>query len=1325
MNKAHCINWPESRQAFVVARKKAAAQGRPSSMCKALVQAMLSGWLALGAGQAVASNVMPLIIADDANCTADNLAGCTGTNANAGSTAGVAGATGTVGGTGGAGGQGGTGDTGGTGGTGTAGGAGASANGAAGTNASGATSGSAGTDGGSGNAGSTGTAGALGLKGTTGSTGSTGTAGANGGSGATGGSAYTHNSTGTATFYNTATATGGAGGAGGAGGNGGQGGTGGTGGVGGTGGAGGSGGNGGNAHGGAGGNGGDGSSSGSGGNGGAGGAGGIAGAGGNGGAGGFGGGGGQGGVGGTGGDGGRGGQGGGGGAALEKTGSGTLTVINAATLRGGIGGAPGGAGSAGTTGASGAAGTAGSNGSTGSQGTSGAANGGNGGAGGNGADGAGGAYGTLSSLNGGSGTGGGNGGNGGAGGRSNTGANGNGGAGGNAGYGGAGGAGYSDLSGGDTGNGGAGGAGGKGGIGGAAGAGSGSAGSAGSNGSNGNGGNGGAGGSSSASLGGAALMAGNGGVGGAGQYGGAGGAGGSAAYTSVDTATAVGGAGGIGGNGLTAGGNGGAGGNASVISGEAYGGNGGVGGNGLTAGLGGASGSGTSGDGPDRPGLAGTAGISTSITLTGSTTNQGGDGGTGGNAGTAGAGGLGGTGGLGGSAGARGSGGLGGAGGAAGTVGGDGGAAVVSANGTLNLINQSGGLIEGGAGYAPTGGTQGNGGAGIYIVGGTVSITNAGSIQGGSGAEGGVGIYLFGGSTAIRNSGTIAGADGSAAIYARGSALSSLEITGDNTARFAGMVNAANTSMSIADGASYTFHGDENFRVASFTNNGTARFDGASTNFDLSNVSGNTFVNSGVLQVTAGSTGMLTGNYTQDAAGTYRVNVTNDTTYGKLVVSGTATLPSNAKIDVNVSDPNFRFTANSMANIISAGTLNSPGTFAVTDNSLLFNFGAVKDGNTVDLTITAAAPAVLASVRNTGNTPGTGAGAILDTIISDAPSGPVASLFVGLTNEQQVSNAVSQTLPLLTGGSQVAASAALTGINRVIQARQENSRGLSSGDSFYGDEHVWMKPFGSWANQGDRNGVSGYKSSTGGLAFGVDGTVSNDTRLGLSFAYAKANVTGNSTVAPNGADVSVYQLVGYGSTSLDPNTEINYQAGIGQNNNQGTRRLVAFGTTAKADYHSLTATLGGGIGRNYKFSEQTTFTPSVRTDYTWIKDQGYTETGAGALNLNVQGRSTDELILAIDGKVTHQYSSGTTATANLGVGYDVLNKQASVTAVFAGAPTAAFTTNGLDPSPWMLRGGLGFVSNTQSGMEISARYDAEYRKDFLNQTASVKLRWAF
>ena len=668
-------------------------------------------------------------------------------------------------------------------------------------------------------------------------------------------------------------------------------------------------------------------------------------------------------------------------------------------------------------------------------------------------------------------------------------------------------------------------------------------------------------------------------------------------------------------------------------------------------------------------------------------------------------------------------------------------------------------------GISNTGTISTDAGVGVFINTASTlagNLVNSGLIHGGGGSGVGVAVYLWtGGSTitgTLSNTGTISG--GQYGFLVDGGTIGSIVNSGTITAPDAALV--INTNATITGGITNTgvLAGDVRLGKSTLYLNGTSgRVTGTITgmpsakiyvngtftseapidvgHFEINpggvfNMAHNvgisapaTFINSGVLAVAATNTVSITEhNYVQNAGGTFRTHVTNDTTYGKLVVAETATLPSDAKIDVNVADRNFRFTATSLANIISAGTLVSDGTFSVTDNSLLFNFGAVKDGNTVDLTITPA-PMVLTSVNNMGNTPAVDAATVLDTIIAADPTGPIGSLFVGFSTEQQVSNAVTQTLPLLTGGNQVAASAALTGINRVIQARIESNRGLSSGDGFYGDKKLWMKPFGSWADQDNRNGVSGFEAKTAGLAFGADATVSDKTRLGLSFAYAKAGVDGNSKIAPNSANVDVYQLVGYGSHSLEADKELNFQVGIGQNQNHGKRDLLAFGTRAKGDFKSLTATAGIGYGQTFKLSEQTGFTPSVRADYTWIKDDGYTEKGAGALNLRVKGRDTDELILAVDGKLTHEIAKGTTVTANLGLGYDALNRESSITAAYTGAPTAAFTTKGLDPSPWLVRGGLGVVSNTQGGMEVSARYDVEHREDFLNQTASVKVRWAF
>lgn len=366
-----------------------------------------------------------------------------------------------------------------------------------------------------------------------------------------------------------------------------------------------------------------------------------------------------------------------------------------------------------------------------------------------------------------------------------------------------------------------------------------------------------------------------------------------------------------------------------------------------------------------------------------------------------------------------------------------------------------------------------------------------------------------------------------------------------------------------------------------------------------------------------------------------------------------------------------------------------------------------------------AVPLVYSSSLSQGNNPALNASRVIDDHAN------LSALFIAQTTERETSNAASQTLPLLTGSSMIAARSTLSSINDVIEARIDANRGLSSGDEFYGDKNFWMKPFGSWAEQKDRNGVSGYKADTYGAIFGVDGALSPALRLGGAFAYAKSDINGQSSVAPQSADVDVYQLIGYGTYRVDDRMDVNFQADIGQNTNKGRRQIAFTSTVASSDYSSHTAHVGANIGRTYALDSQTKLTPSAYADYTWIREKGYSETGAGLLNLNVNARTTDALVLGVNGKLTHQLNDQTSLIANLGVGYDTLNKQAAITSAFAGAPDAAFVTYGIDPSPWLAHAGIGAVYKTKSGVEIVGRYDAEYRENFLNQTASVKLRWSF
>lgn len=739
---------------------------------------------------------------------------------------------------------------------------------------------------------------------------------------------------------------------------------------------------------------------------------------------------------------------------------------------------------------------------------------------------------------------------------------------------------------------------------------------------------------------------------------------------------------------------------------------GGSGGGALNGGTGGTapSGSGTGGAGgvgasstlfPGGGGAAGTGGgINTSNGGTGGTASTGGGGGGGGAATNTFSGGAGGAGGFGGG---------GGGGGIGGTV--------ASAGGAAGYGGGAGGDGNNGPG---TGGT-GYGGAVFVMDGASLTIKTSGD-------------FSYSGNTTAQGSRGSPAATRGQDIYINGASQVITFEVNSGTAAFVGSTQTTQGSIAGEGGVTKTGAG-------TLVLSGTQRYTGATTisagemilNGSLTS---SVAVNNGaVIGTLAGSTGTITGNYTQAAGAVFRTQVADNSTYGKLVVTGTATLPSNARIDVDVTNPNFSFSAARMANVISAGTLVSDGSFAVTDNSNLFNFRAAKNGNAVDLIVAPAiSSTVLHDVDVTGNRPARGLAAVLDNLISTYASNgtsgntdmdSVINAFGRLTTERDVSSAASQTLPLLTGGSIAAVQTTMNDVNGIVLSRLDHISGRASGDSFLGDKYVWLKPFASRADQSERDGVAGYKAETSGLVAGVDGTLSPALRVGGAFAYAGSDVNSKSAVAPQSNDISLYQLIGYASYALNDGSEINFQVDVGQNTNKGRRQIDLNSSVASSSYDSQTAHLGLGFGRAYPLAGGTTLTPFVRADYTWIKDNSYSETGAGALNLNVPSRTAEALVFSLRSKLAHELNDQTTLIANLGIGYDTINDRNTITTAFAGASSAAFVTYGIDPSPWTGWAGVGAVYKLKNGFEITGRYDVEFRESFLNQTASATLRWAF
>ncbi|MBT7802342.1 MAG: autotransporter outer membrane beta-barrel domain-containing protein, partial [Tateyamaria sp.] len=86
----------------------------------------------------------------------------------------------------------------------------------------------------------------------------------------------------------------------------------------------------------------------------------------------------------------------------------------------------------------------------------------------------------------------------------------------------------------------------------------------------------------------------------------------------------------------------------------------------------------------------------------------------------------------------------------------------------------------------------------------------------------------------------------------------------------------------------------------------------------------------------------------------------------------------------------------------------------------------------------------------------------------------MAPVIVSLDNlsGEALSNALSQTVPLLAGASSMATTQLQRNFNQLIQSRQTQLTGFSTGEKFVGNRNEWATVFGNRGKQGKTKNVS-------------------------------------------------------------------------------------------------------------------------------------------------------------------------------------------------------------------------------------------------------------
>ena len=241
----------------------------------------------------------------------------------------------------------------------------------------------------------------------------------------------------------------------------------------------------------------------------------------------------------------------------------------------------------------------------------------------------------------------------------------------------------------------------------------------------------------------------------------------------------------------------------------------------------------------------------------------------------------------------------------------------------------------------------------------------------------------------------------------------------------------------------------------------------------------------------------------------------------------------------------------------------------------------------------------------------------------------------------------------------------------------------------------------------------------GGVAAGIDGEISSSSRVGVALVYSKTTIDSNSN--HQNVKMDGYQLVGYGTQSLNANTDLGWQADYGSNKNKGNRNLQSVGlNSASADYSSTSIHLGANVEHSMAMGAGTMLTPTVKADYTKLSENAYTDSTGSMTN----SRKTNEFIIGVAGKVSHALSDSTKLIGNLGVDYNTNAKQSSINTTLPGG-SASFTAQGVNPSKTTIVGGVGVLINTSKATEVTARYDIASRSGYNAQTVSVKVKMPF
>jgi len=321
-------------------------------------------------------------------------------------------------------------------------------------------------------------------------------------------------------------------------------------------------------------------------------------------------------------------------------------------------------------------------------------------------------------------------------------------------------------------------------------------------------------------------------------------------------------------------------------------------------------------------------------------------------------------------------------------------------------------------------------------------------------------------------------------------------------------------------------------------------------------------------------------------------------------------------------------------------------------------------------------------------------------------------------------------------------------LNRAILARASNGRivaqtgladaqtGMSGGNTDRGWA-AWVQPVGRIGSVDKGENGIGFDSQSYGSIQGLEARVNNWV-VGASFGYVHDNLEFDNigSAAGNETDVDNYNLSGYFGYQGGP---LFFNGSLGYTwQSSESERNIALGSTTNSTNISRKATsetdggafsLGAELGYSLKPMGGFIIEPSVGLQYISVSRDGFTETGAGSLNLKVDDQDYDSIQSSLGVRVAKpmKLDSGVVLVpeARAAWVHELGDERADMTAAFASATANKFTVSGAESGSDSGILGVGVRAQLPSSFDLFADYTSQFNADQVDHSLSVGVKVKF